>query len=63
MFCEMVVGNMRAQANLLKQIVAQLELDENWGTYCEYYARELYDIEKALRMIRKMQFKRVYKCS
>ena len=54
---ELTVGSVRAQANRLKDILSQIENDERWKDHSSYYAREMYDIEKNLRKIRKTDFK------
>ena len=53
---ELIIGSVRAQAEHLKKILAQIEDDEKWKEHVLYYAKEMYDIEKNLRKIRKFDF-------
>jgi len=50
---ELLIGSIRAQRDHLKQILEQIETDERWKDRGIYYARELHQIEKSLRRIRK----------
>ena len=55
---ELTIGSIRAQSSRLKEILAQLENDERWGENSDYYAAEIRDVERHLRMIRKIDFER-----
>ena len=55
---ELTIGSIRAQSNRLKEILSQLESDERWSENNSYYAAELHDVERHLRMIRKIDFER-----
>ena len=50
---ELIIGSVRAQSEHLKRILNQMEADERWKTNNAYYAREISEVEKCLRMIRK----------
>jgi len=50
---ELTIGSIRAQSESLKRILSQLEADERWKNNSAYYAKEISEIEKRLRMIRK----------
>ena len=58
---ELIIGSVRAQADHLKQILAQMEDDQRWKEHSLYYAKEMYDIEKNLRKIRKFDFEPINK--
>ena len=61
---ELTIGSIRAQSNRLKEILAQLENDERWHENSNYYAKEIHDIERHLRTIRKIDFERaIDKCT
>ena len=61
---ELTIGSIRAQSNRLKEILSHLESDERWQENSNYYAAEIHDVERHLRMIRKIDFERaVNKCS
>lgn len=53
---ELIIGSVRAQADRLKDILSQIETDERWKDYSSYYAKEMHDIERNLRRIRKIDF-------
>ena len=53
---EVVIGSVRAQVDHLKDILSQMETDGCWEDHGSYYAREIHDIEKKLRNIRKADF-------
>ena len=53
---ELIIGSVRAQADHLKQILVQIEDDQHWKEHSLYYAKEMYDVEKNLRKIRKFDF-------
>ena len=55
---ELTIGSIRAQSNRLKEILAQLENDERWHENSNYYAKEIHDVERHLKMIRKIDFER-----
>lgn len=57
---ELIIGGIRAQSEHLKRIVNQLECDEKWRENSFYYAKELHNVEKALRMIRKKDFESLH---
>jgi len=59
---ELTIGSVRAQANRLKEILSQIENDEKWQDHSSYYAKEMYDIERNLRRIRKTDFELINKC-
>lgn len=59
---ELTIGSIRAQSEHLKRILNQLEADEHWENNGSYYAKEMYDLEKCLRMIRKKDFESINKC-
>ena len=50
---ELIIGSMRAQSEHLKRILSHLEADEQWKANSTYYAKEISEVEKCLRMIRK----------
>ena len=58
---ELTIGCVRAQANRLKEIVSQIENDEKWKEHALYYAKEIHDVEKDLRSIRKTDFEAMNK--
>ena len=61
---ELTIGSIRAQSNRLKEILSQMESDQRWQENSNYYAAEIHDVERHLRMIRKIDFERaVNKCS
>ena len=53
---ELTIGSIRAQSEHLKRILSQLESDEHWCKNSAYYSKEMHDVEKHLRMIRKKDF-------
>lgn len=59
---ELIIGSVRAQANHLKEILSQIENDERWQDHSLYYAKEMHDIEKNLRRIRKTDFELINRC-
>ena len=59
---ELTIGSIRAQYEHLKRILNQLESDEHWENNSHYYAKEISDLEKTLRMIRKRDFESINKC-
>ena len=50
---ELMIGSVRAQVNHLKAILDQIETDERWKDHSMYYAKEICDVEKCLKRIRK----------
>ena len=58
---ELIIGSVRAQTDHLKKILAQIEDDERWKEHSLYYAKEMYDVEKSLRKIRKFDFEPINK--
>jgi hypothetical protein len=50
---ELTIGSIRAQSEHLKRILNHLEADERWKNNSAYYAKEISEVEKCLRMIRK----------
>ncbi|MDD3905723.1 MAG: hypothetical protein PHS46_04220 [Candidatus Omnitrophica bacterium] len=58
---ELIIGSVRAQVEHLKQILAQIEDDQRWKEHSVYYAKEMYDVEKNLRKIRKFDFEPINK--
>lgn len=59
---ELIIGSVRAQANRLKEILSQIEDDEKWKDRSSYYAKEMHDIERNLRRIRKVDFEPINRC-
>ncbi len=59
---ELTIGSVRAQSNRLKEILSQIEDDEKWQDHSSYYAKEMHDIERNLRRIRKTDFELINKC-
>ena len=59
---ELTIGSVRAQVTRLKEVLSQIENDEKWQDHSSYYAKEMYDIERNLRRIRKMDFELINKC-
>ena len=55
---ELTIGSIRAQSNRLKEILSQMESDQRWQENRNYYAIEIHDVERHLRMIRKIDFER-----
>jgi hypothetical protein len=60
---ELIIGSVRAQANRLKEILSQIENDERWKDHSSYYAKEMHDIERNLRRIRKTDFEPIHRYS
>lgn len=60
---ELIIGSVRAQANRLKDILSQIENDEKWKDHSLYYAKEMHDIERNLRKIRKVDFEPIDRCA
>jgi hypothetical protein len=58
---ELVIGSVKAQVNRLSEMSSRLELDGRWKDHSLYYASEMRDIEKRLRMIRKVDFENIYR--
>ena len=56
---ELMIGSIRAQVNRLKHVLGQIEMDERWRNNSSYYAQELKEIEKALRIIRKADLEQI----
>lgn len=50
---ELLIGSIRTQANRLKEVLSQMEMDIRWKEHGAYYAREIHDIERSLKKIRK----------
>jgi hypothetical protein len=59
---ELTIGSIRVQSEHLKRILNQLESDECWKNNGYYYAKEISEVEKSLRMIRKKDFESINKC-
>jgi len=59
---ELIIGSIRAQSEHLKRILNQLEADERWKNNGVYYAKEISEVEKCLRMIRKNDIESIYRC-
>lgn len=57
---ELLIGSIRAQRDRLKSILHEIEDDAHWRERGLYYARELREIEKGLRRIRKADFEPIY---
>ncbi|MBN1870950.1 MAG: hypothetical protein JW800_00090 [Candidatus Omnitrophica bacterium] len=53
---ELIIGSVRAQANRLKEVLSHMEIDQKWKDHSSYYAKEMHDIERNLRKIRKGDF-------
>lgn len=60
---ELIIGSVRAQVTRLKEILSQIENDEKWKDHSSYYAKEMHDIERSLRRIRKADFEPIYRNS
>lgn len=58
---ELIIGSVRVQTEHLKQILAQIEDDQRWKEHSLYYAKEMYDVEKNLRKIRKFDLEPINK--
>lgn len=58
---ELTIGSIRAQSEHLKRILNQLESDDNWKSNSFYYSKEISEVEKCLRMIRKNGFESINK--
>lgn len=56
---ELIIGSVRAQTDRLRGILSQIENDEKWKDHSSYYAKEMHDIERNLRRIRKVDFELV----
>ena len=56
---ELIIGSIRAQSEHLKRILNQLESDEHWRRNSTYYSKEIHDVERCLRMIRKKDFEQI----
>ena len=56
---ELIIGSIRAQSEHLRKILHQLESDENWQKNSCYYSKEIHDVERCLRMIRKKDFESI----
>jgi hypothetical protein len=50
---EAVLSSIRAQAGLLDKLLKQMEEDERWKKNAAYYAREIQEVERHLRRIRR----------
>lgn len=50
---DVVIGSLRAQSERLRALIDQMEKDEKRRDNGPYYAREMHEIEKCLKMIRK----------
>ena len=59
---ELTIGSIRAQSEHLKRILNQLEANERWKNNSAYYAKEMSEVEKCLRMIRKNDIESINKC-
>ena len=56
---ELVIGSIRAQGDHIKRVLEELESDVQWRGNKSYYSKELQDIEKRLRRIRKNDFEAI----
>ena len=56
---EIIIGSVKAQANRLKEVVSQMEIDGLCEDHSSYYAKEIRDIEQSLRKIRKTDFETI----
>ena len=56
---ELVIGSIRAQSNRLEVILDQMETDELWKKNSSYYAREIREIERRLRKIRRIDIEQI----
>ena len=56
---ELTIGSVRAQANRLKDILDQMEVDERLIEQRAYYALQIREIENGLRKIRKADFEHI----
>ena len=59
---ELIIGSVRTQSNRLQEILSQIEIDGKWKDHSSYYAKEMHDIERNLRRIRKSDFEGMNKC-
>jgi len=59
---ELIIGSIRAQSARLRKILNQMEVDERWKDNSAYYAKEISETEKCLRMIRKNDIESINKC-
>ena len=59
---ELTIGSIRAQAEHLRRILNQLDTDERWKNNSAYYAKEISEVEKRLRMIRKNDIESINRC-
>jgi hypothetical protein len=59
---ELTIGSIRAQSEHLKRILNQMEVDERWKNNRVYYAKEISEVEKRLRMIRKNDIEPINIC-
>ena len=59
---ELIIGSIRAQSDHLKRILNQLESDDGWKNNSHYYAKEISEVERSLRMIRKKDLESINKC-
>jgi len=53
---EVVIGSIKAQANRLRHIISLIEADERWRENRSFYAKEIHDVERGLKMIRRIDF-------
>ena len=59
---ELTIGSVRAQVEHLKRILSHMEADERWKNNSAYYAKEISEVEKCLRMIRKNDIESINRC-
>lgn len=59
---ELTIGSIRAQVEHLKRTLNQMEADERWKNNFSYYAKEISEVEKCLRMIRKRDIESINRC-
>jgi superoxide dismutase len=60
---ELIIGGVRAQAKRLEYILDQIEADEHWKDHSSYYVKEIFDVEKSLRRIRKIDLEPINRFS
>ncbi len=56
---EILTGSIRAQVIRLKRILDEIESDEKYMSHGFYYAKEIKDVERSLRAIRKNDLERI----
>jgi len=53
---DLVVRSVKAEISHLKRMIDQIEVDMQWRENSEYYAKEIRNVEKSLRKVRKAEF-------